>query len=58
MLGTQLEQLGLLARRTLLEGTLMPPMARNIRKNAKLHGGDLIRPSTVGRSVGASWDEP
>ena len=37
MLGTQLEQLGLQARRTILEGAFMPPdVARNIAKSAKL----------------------
>ena len=37
MLGTQLEQLGLQARRTILKGAFMPPeVARNIAASAKL----------------------
>ena len=67
MLGTQLEQLGLQARRTILKGAFMPQdVARNIAKNAKLLIGTIeqgqrakseeFRRRAEASGVGDLWD--
>ena len=64
---TQLEQLGLQARRTILEGAFMPPdVAQNIAKNAKLLIGTIeqgqratseeFRRRAEASGVGDLWD--
>jgi hypothetical protein len=67
MLGTQLEQLGLQARRTVLEGAFMPPdVAKNIAASAKLLIGTIeqgqqvksqeFRRRAEASGVGDLWD--